>query len=841
VAAIIAAVVLVSGSGAGTGKIRSAVRIDASSRTAVVHYLRSIHVNPRGVVIQRAAHNYAGARCPGKGWSCTSTRHAVVQVANRPGRNVFKCTTARCSVLQISKDALATNTAKCIKTTGLSSSCSITQQSASADNKAVVYQDAGKKTGLTQTAAYSATITQRATGASNKNIACVWQNVNIDASTNLSGKKVAVTVGLEGHQSVSITQDSAHGGNLASSSASTTDCAPGPLTQSQTLTSLVTGTGSVTQNQNAANSGANVSLDIKQNQSASFYGVATGQNDATFSQTNLLRAVANSPSGPVSQTQSSTNGGLLATVNQDSRDRSTASATQTETQCEDAHNVASSSCHQALADPPPAPYSLTQTQIGPVRKGAGPSTQTGNETAGDNQFAINQTSNQDNDVHSAQTNTVQADCTTSGNCAVTQNTNVDGQTSTNVQSGSSVNTSTSCTGSTCTPTAPPTPTITSSPPNPSNSSSATFEFSDTASPVTFLCKLDGGSYVSCTSPQTYTGLADGSHTFSVKANDADGNESGATSYTWTIDTAPTFVWSGSQLTARNVDLTGFGDGGMRGDGTGSFVVSGVPTGSVERAYLYWHGPTNSTDAAANAAVEVNANPVTGTNIGFASDNNWGFQNSQAYRADVTSLVTGNGTYNLTNFLKVDADINGVALIVFYDDGDGANNRNVVLWNGNDSNLVSTFDPANWDETLTGVPYPGSGSVDLDLVVGDGQSFTDAALVVNGSTVATAGPIFEGNVGSNYAGNPSGVTGSLWDIKTFDITSLLTAGPSNTLHVTSATGADALSLVVALADAPASASGPVILSPTELAPQAATAQLPAVLQRPSPTAGAGGIR
>ena len=225
-----------------------------------------------------------------------------------------------------------------------------------------------------------------------------------------------------------------------------------------------------------------------------------------------------------------------------------------------------------------------------------------------------------------------------------------------------------------------------------------------------------------------------------------------------------------------------------------------------RGFLFWHGPTNSADPASNASVTFNGTPITGTNIGTASDNNWGFQNSQSYRADVTSLVSGNGTYNLTNFLKADADINGVSLIVFYNDSDPSNDRNVVAWNGNDSNIAFGSDPANWDETISGVPYPGSGAASLDLVVSDGQSYNDADVVVNGTTVAAAGAIFQGDSGPNYAGNPGGVTGSLWDVKSFNITSLLTSGGNN-LHLTSGTAGDALSLVVAIANVPASA--PVI--------------------------------
>jgi hypothetical protein len=94
-------------------------------------------------------------------------------------------------------------------------------------------------------------------------------------------------------------------------------------------------------------------------------------------------------------------------------------------------------------------------------------------------------------------------------------------------------------------TPPAAPTITSHPPHPSNSHDASFAFTDGEPGVTFLCKVDGGSYAACSSPKTYAALADGSHTFSVEAVDAAGNVSGAASFTWTVDTVtppqPTIV------------------------------------------------------------------------------------------------------------------------------------------------------------------------------------------------------------------------------------------------------------------------------------------------------------
>ena len=86
-------------------------------------------------------------------------------------------------------------------------------------------------------------------------------------------------------------------------------------------------------------------------------------------------------------------------------------------------------------------------------------------------------------------------------------------------------------------TAPET-TLTGTPANPSDSSAASFTFSSEAG-ATFECKLDGSAYAVCTSPQSYSGLSDGSHTFQVRAKDAVGNvDPTPASHDWTLDATP---------------------------------------------------------------------------------------------------------------------------------------------------------------------------------------------------------------------------------------------------------------------------------------------------------------
>ena len=83
----------------------------------------------------------------------------------------------------------------------------------------------------------------------------------------------------------------------------------------------------------------------------------------------------------------------------------------------------------------------------------------------------------------------------------------------------------------------PTTTITAAPPNPSPSAEALFAFTAPAG-ATFECRLDGGAWAACVSPQSYGGLSDGSHTFAVRATNAAGVTGPVADHTWTIALSP---------------------------------------------------------------------------------------------------------------------------------------------------------------------------------------------------------------------------------------------------------------------------------------------------------------
>ena len=66
-------------------------------------------------------------------------------------------------------------------------------------------------------------------------------------------------------------------------------------------------------------------------------------------------------------------------------------------------------------------------------------------------------------------------------------------------------------------------TINSGPSETIREKTATFTLSSSEPNSTFECSLDSGAFSVCSSPKKYTGLANGSQTFSVRAKDAAGN------------------------------------------------------------------------------------------------------------------------------------------------------------------------------------------------------------------------------------------------------------------------------------------------------------------------------
>jgi hypothetical protein len=143
----------------------------------------------------------------------------------------------------------------------------------------------------------------------------------------------------------------------------------------------------------------------------------------------------------------------------------------------------------------------------------------------------------------------------------------------------------------------PDTTVTAPPGYFQRSTSATFAFASTDHiPSTFACSLDEGAYAPCTSPTTYSGLAQGSHAFRVRASDPSGNVDATPALAqWLVDgvppqnptlTSPSHVvgvWSNDATV--DVSLAGAQDGASGVDGY-SFVwdqTSGTVPDTVKDA------------------------------------------------------------------------------------------------------------------------------------------------------------------------------------------------------------------------------------------------------------------
>jgi len=84
---------------------------------------------------------------------------------------------------------------------------------------------------------------------------------------------------------------------------------------------------------------------------------------------------------------------------------------------------------------------------------------------------------------------------------------------------------------------PPDTTIVTGPSGTVSSVAAIFTFSSNETASTFACSLDGAAFTTCASPFTAMDLAQGPHTFAVRATDAAGHDDPTpATATWTVDT-----------------------------------------------------------------------------------------------------------------------------------------------------------------------------------------------------------------------------------------------------------------------------------------------------------------
>jgi hypothetical protein len=224
--------------------------------------------------------------------------------------------------------------------------------------------------------------------------------------------------------------------------------------------------------------------------------------------------------------------------------------------------------------------------------------------------------------------------------------------------------------------------------------------------------------------------------------------------------------------------------GLRGAGTGTIDLTGIPSGAtIQRAFLYW--ATLGTSGALTAPT-LNGMTVSGTHIGRSDDPFWGSFQSYAYRADVTSLVPGNGSYTIAGLPHAGPAVNdsqGANLVVIYS-LPGAPARTIVINDGAVTLSSATPYYATQLSGFTALDPPGGAR--LTFLVGDGQAFIPEYAGLNTTLLAI--------------NEFSGSNRNYWETRTYDVSTVLAPGTTSAEAIVS-TGNDSLVWVAAILSVP----------------------------------------
>ena len=198
-------------------------------------------------------------------------------------------------------------------------------------------------------------------------------------------------------------------------------------------------------------------------------------------------------------------------------------------------------------------------------------------------------------------------------------------------------------------TMPPDTSVSGGPAGPTNSTQATLNFGSTESNSTFECRLDGGAWASCSSPKSYSGLSEGSHSFDVRASDQAGNvDPSPASRSWVVDT-----------TLPAVTIATPADGSSLNDDTPSFSGTAGTAGG--------DSPTVAVEVFSGTSVA--GPPVETVNATVAGDGSWSVDASPAL-ADGTytayaqqSDAASNDSFSDERTFTIDTDAPRVRLAV----------------------------------------------------------------------------------------------------------------------------------------------------------------------------------
>jgi uncharacterized repeat protein (TIGR01451 family) len=250
--------------------------------------------------------------------------------------------------------------------------------------------------------------------------------------------------------------------------------------------------------------------------------------------------------------------------------------------------------------------------------------------------------------------------------------------------------------------------------------------------------------------------------------------------------------------------------------TSSQALSGIPAGTtIRNAYLYWGASGNTADT----SVSLNGNTVTASRTFARTFNNGTAFNFFGAFADVTSLVTGNGTFtfgnltvaNGTPWCNSEAVVGGWALFVIYESA-SERLRAINIYDGLDyfygSSVTQTPDgfrvpAANIDGriavfTLEGDPQNSLASGGIDEALRFNGSLLDDGLVPAGSNPTVQQ--FDGTISSAGSLTSYGI-----DVDQYDVSAYLSPGQTSATTVYSS-GQD---LVLLMAQVVSATSDPAV--------------------------------
>jgi hypothetical protein len=276
-AAVVCVAIVGFASAAGAAsQQQTSLQAKVATQAGAVAYLESLGIDARGVVIQRGARNYAGPRCPGAGWNCT-TSYKVFQISAGPGPNTYSCTPGpqtppnNCVIVQ--SNTAGNNVAACKlpgsnPASGLTWKCDVTQTNTSGQNRVEIKEEL-TFTGAITSSTQEAKVTQ--TNGSGANVA----SVNQKSSESISNSDPSVSWSQSADQDIDIDQNSSSGTNSVNASQE--------LSQTQTALSATSGSQEQFADQQASvdQSSSGVStLSIKQVESQTQKAPSTDVNQS---------------------------------------------------------------------------------------------------------------------------------------------------------------------------------------------------------------------------------------------------------------------------------------------------------------------------------------------------------------------------------------------------------------------------------------------------------------------------------------------------------------------------------------------------------------------------------